>query len=462
MTFAFAQSDRPLNPNLVASKWAASWIASPTAPAKTPGVFYFRKELTLATVPAHYWVHVSADNRFVLHVNGKYAGEGPARGDLFHWRFETIDLAPLLHPGENLLAAVVWNFGESAPVAQMSNRTGFLMQGDTEAEAAVNTGTDWKVREEPGRASLGHNGVREYYAAGPAEKIDGRVLDWDWDQPGGDAAGWETPRVVGRAATREAQDADNNWELVEDLLPPMEHRLVSAGTVVRAEGVASPVSFPAAPLEIPANSHVTLLLDNRVLQTAYPELTVSGGRDAEIAMTYSEALYDAHGDKGNRNEIEGRHIEGITDKFIAGGGDARSFQPLWWRTWRYLQIDVTTKAEPLRLDALNAMVLGLSIRCAGGDQRRYTGAEQAVGDRLAHGAPVRARDLHGRSLLGAAAVRGRHAHPGARFLRDDGRQPAGAAGDQQHRSTRARRRGSRRAAIRQRCRSSSRRFRCCG
>jgi len=356
---AVAQPQRPLNPNLVASKWAASWIASPTASPRAARVFYFRRELTLASVPPHYWVHVSADSRFLLHVNGHYAAEGPARGDLFHWRFETVDLAPLLHPGENLLAAVVWNFGESAPVAQMSNRTGFLMQGDTPAEAAVNTGPTntnegWRVREEPGRASLGHNGVRDYYAAGPAEKIDGRILDWSWDRPQTATVGWETPRLVGRAATREAQDADNNWELVQDLLPPMEHRQVSAGSVVRTSGLSSAVTFPAAPLEISANSHVTLLLDNRVLQTAYPELTVSGGKDAEILLTYSEALYDAHGDKGNRNEIEGRHIEGITDQFIAGGGDTHRFQPLWWRTWRYLQIDVTTKEAPLQLDALDA------------------------------------------------------------------------------------------------------------
>jgi alpha-L-rhamnosidase len=150
---ARAQSP-PLNPDLVAAKWPASWIASPLAPAKAPGVFYFRKEIVLATVPQHYWVHVSADNRFVLHVNGQYAAEGPARGDLFHWRFETVDLAPLLRAGNNVIAAVVWNFGEAAPVAQMSNRTGFLMQGDTEAEAAVNTGPEWRVREEAGHPVL--------------------------------------------------------------------------------------------------------------------------------------------------------------------------------------------------------------------------------------------------------------------------------------------------------------------
>src|SRR3954468_22861010 len=269
---ASAATGAPLNPALVAAQWRASWIASPQVPGGLPGVFYFRREISLPSVPAHFWVHVSGDNRFLLHVNGKYAAEGPARGDLFHWRFETVDLAPLLQPGRNILAAVVWNFGELAPVAQMSNRTGFLVQGDTEAEAAVNTGKDWKVRPEPGRAALGHEGANGYFAARPAEKIDGHLLDWSWDQPQADSSGWETPRSLGPGATREAQDAPTRWQLIQDSLPPMEHELVDAGAPVRAEGITPLPSFPAAPLEVPANSRITLLLDHRTLQTAYPEL----------------------------------------------------------------------------------------------------------------------------------------------------------------------------------------------
>jgi alpha-L-rhamnosidase len=352
--FASAPSTTPLNDALVAARWRASWIASASVPGGLPAAFYFRREISLSTVPAHFWVHVSADNRFLLHVNGKYAAEGPARGDLFHWRFETVDLAPLLHPGGNVLAAVVWNFGELAPVAQMSNRTGFLMQGDTQAEASVNTGKDWQVRQEPGRAALGHEGAAGYFAAGPAEKIDGRVLDWAWDEPQADSSRWETPRSLGPGAMREAQDAPTRWELVQDPLPAMEHKIVDAGVPVRAEGITPLPSFPAAPLEIAANSHVTLLLDHRTLQTAYPELTLSGGRDAEVRVTYSEALYDAQGKKGNRNEIEGRHIQGITDHFISGGQSRAVFVPLWWRTWRYLQIEVRTHSEPLTLNALRA------------------------------------------------------------------------------------------------------------
>lgn len=350
-----AQEPHAIDSRLVASKWHAAWIACPRAPMKDAGVFYFRKELTLETVPAHFWVHVSADNRFLLHVNENYAGEGPARGDLFHWRFETFDLAPLLQPGKNVLAAVVWNFGTQAPIAQMSNRTGFMLSGDARAEEIADTGSSWKTKQEQGRQALGHLGVNNYYAAGPAERVDGRQYDWTWDKPEvDDPLSWRDAETIGHAATREAQDADNNWQLVQDPLPPMEHRLVSGGQPVRVDGLPALPVFPAQPMEIAPNSHVTLLLDNKVLETAYPELVISWGRDAVIHLTYSEAMYDAAGKKGNRDEIGGRHIEGITDEFVSDGGVQRAFQPLWWRTWRYLQIEITTKSQPLRLENLKA------------------------------------------------------------------------------------------------------------
>lgn len=352
---SFAQEAKPLNSALVENKWHAQWIACPNAPEKDIAVFYFRKEITLTTVPEHFWVHVSADNRFILHVNGQYVGEGPSRGDLFHWRFETIDLAPMLKAGKNVLAATVWNYGTRAPVAQMSNRTGFMLQGDTKAEEIADTDSSWQVMQEKGRGLAPTNGVAGYYAAGPGESVDGRLVTWDWDAPSlADTSSWHAAEPIGRAATREAQDADNNWELVQDRLPAMEHRLVDAGKPVRVEGLPSEPNFPAQPLEVPANSHITLLLDHSVLQTAYPELITSGGRDAQIRFTYGEALYDEHREKGNRNEIAGRHIDGVSDQFITDGGDHRNFQPLWWRTWRYLQIDVTTKDQPLRLEKLDA------------------------------------------------------------------------------------------------------------
>ena len=148
--------------------------------------------MNITSLPAHYWIHVSADNQFLLRVNGAFAGSGPARGDLFHWRFETIDLAPLLHHGNNVLAAIVWNFGTKAPIAQMSSRTGFLLQGDTKAEQSANTGSSWQVKQETGWESVSDEKFAGYFGAGFGERIDGRQLDWNWD-----AAGLRNIRVIG-------------------------------------------------------------------------------------------------------------------------------------------------------------------------------------------------------------------------------------------------------------------------
>src|SRR4051812_33260564 len=84
-------------------EWKAAWITHPTAPLREPIVLHFRRSVTLPAAPASYVVRVSADNRFILWVNGKRAGDGPARSDLGHWRYERFDLAPLLKAGENLI-----------------------------------------------------------------------------------------------------------------------------------------------------------------------------------------------------------------------------------------------------------------------------------------------------------------------------------------------------------------------
>src|ERR1039458_2060365 len=129
----------PGRPDPIRRLWRASWIAVPGASATEYGVYHFRRTFELAAKPERFVVHVSGDNRYQLFVNGRRVAWGPARGDLFHWRYETVDAAPYLESGKNVFAAVVWNFGELAPEAQVTFETGFLVDGDTPAESVVNT-----------------------------------------------------------------------------------------------------------------------------------------------------------------------------------------------------------------------------------------------------------------------------------------------------------------------------------
>jgi len=333
--------------------WSAQWITAARAGERDEAVLHFRKAIELAAVPEHFAVNVSADNQFILYVNGREAGRGPSRGDLAHWRYETYDIAPMLRAGKNTLAAIVWNFGKHAAIAQISDRTGFLLHGAGEAEGLVDTNATWEVEIEKGIETVRPK-VNGYYAAEAGLRIDGAKFDWDASGEQGPSGGtWTKAVTLGRGALREEQDAPNNWQLMSDALPAMEMKEVPAGSVVRANGAAAKTGAPLAGFALGIHTKVSLLLDNGVLTTGYPALAVSGGRGATIRLTYAEALYDKKGQKGNRNENAGKHIEGMVDEFLPGGGKAtREFTPLSWRTWRYLQVDVETADAPITVRGL--------------------------------------------------------------------------------------------------------------
>ena len=143
------------------------------------------------------------------------------------------------------------------------------------------------------------------------------------------------------------------WLLVPSTLPSLELGTEDPGRLVRAEGIGA-----AGPIVVPAGRTVTLLFDRGEIVNAYPRVTVSGGRDAVVRLTYAEALYDAHGEKGRRDDISGKTILGMFDEFVAGGEEARTFEPLWFRSWRYLELRITPALSPLRIDRLEAARTG--------------------------------------------------------------------------------------------------------
>jgi hypothetical protein len=103
-----------------------------------------------------------------------------------------------------------------------------------------------------------------------------------------------------------------------------------------------------------------LLLDQGYETTAFPELTVSGGRGAQVDIRYAEALFlpaaaGKEREKGNRNEVEGKQFLGPFDTYLADGGEHRLYRPLFWRTYRYVKLDVATGGEPLTIEDLHGV-----------------------------------------------------------------------------------------------------------
>ena len=85
--------------------WPCSWISAPDALAP-PFVAAYRRRFTLERA-AEVRVHVSADERYELFLDGERVGRGPERGEPRRWRFETYDLP--LAAGDHVLVARVWS-----------------------------------------------------------------------------------------------------------------------------------------------------------------------------------------------------------------------------------------------------------------------------------------------------------------------------------------------------------------
>ena len=99
-------------------------------------------------------------------------------------------------------------------------------------------------------------------------------------------------RTGHEGATKGSRDYPGRL-LVPSPIPPMDSRIERLAKLRRSEGIECPQGFPYWPkaLTIPANTEVRLLLDNDYLTTGYFSLAFSKGKEAEIHIGYSEALY---------------------------------------------------------------------------------------------------------------------------------------------------------------------------
>jgi len=178
-------------------------------------------------------------------------------------------------------------------LAQISDRTGFVLHGSSDAERVADTNDTWEVEEEKGVEVVPTPPAvaKKYYVSEPAERINGALFDWEWKS--GTGGHWKKAKALGGASVLGGALQNDNWQLAPDPLPAMQMEVASGGRVVRTAGIDIPNGFPDKAFSVPAHSKVTLLIDNSHLTTAYPELTVSGGRDARIRLTYAEALFDA-------------------------------------------------------------------------------------------------------------------------------------------------------------------------
>ncbi len=356
------------NPALLHQPWTANWIKVPQTSDLGYGVYHFRKNIQLDAVPERFLVHLSADNRYKLYVNGQLVSLGPARGDRYYWNYESVDLSSWLHEGSNTLAAIVWNESTYRPQAQITLQTGFIMQGDGEDERIVDTNESWKCLQNQSYRPLPGIGYSGYYVSGPGELVDMNKFPVNWNTEDFDDSHWvNAANVFGwrpNGYPKGTPDA-SSWMLVPSKIPAMELTKQRFQKFREVTDIKLPYLFPfeKAPFQIPANTTATILLDQGFLTNAFMHLNFSQGADAAIRLSYAESLFEKEKEqgrmiKGNRNEVVGKMFYGRRDSIISNGTNNQQFSSLAWRTFRYVQMKVTTQDSPLTIDDIYNVFTG--------------------------------------------------------------------------------------------------------
>jgi hypothetical protein len=348
----------PLQEQPIPTVWHASWIAAPGSNGLEYGVYYFRKSIELSTRPDSFLIHVSADNRYKLYVNGTLVSLGPAHSDLYHWNYATVDLAPYLTNGKNIVVAVVWNEAGHRPEAQISLRTGFIVQGNSPVEEILNTDIHWKCYQDKGYQPLGG-----FWTASEGEFLDRNKSINHWMDLGFDDNSWPFAAKLFDGHAKGFPDAEG-WMLVPTKLPQAEMKYQRIGALRKVTGISLPAGFPAkkSAITIPANTTATFLLDQTFETNAYLTLNFSNGANAGISIRYAESLFkertpEGQG-KGNRNDVDGKIFIGRKDSIISDGSSGQTYTTLNFRTYRYIQLRVQTKDQPLVLDDIYGTFTG--------------------------------------------------------------------------------------------------------
>jgi len=327
-------------------------------------------------------LHISADNRYKLYINGNFAGLGPQRGTLERYFFDTYDLS-LLKNNKScpyVFSAVVWHDRDTAPSAQISSRPGFMAVAEYADGRTGGTLELWRYKRWLGNGTI--PSPEDALCVGAGYDMVGFTLE---DLcPAMDVFEKEFVSVKALGYTRDHKQGIPQlllqWNLHPRTIPALKsekhnlgccRRIITEGVSAHDEVLQKKISLlaqnslsgTAKTVTIPAHGRYKILLDNEILTAGYPTILVSGGNGASISLTYQEALQSTEDvrSKGNRNEVGQRMLVGVTDRFRLQGRCDVILEPLWFRSWRYMELDIQTSEQAVELKALTYRSTGYPL-----------------------------------------------------------------------------------------------------
>ncbi|TGO35969.1 hypothetical protein BHYA_0139g00160 [Botrytis hyacinthi] len=167
-----------------------------------PGQFVlFRKSFTLEKLPTEETVlHVSADTRYRLFLNGKRISFGPCKSYPTRWYYETVDITPFVQPGKNVFTAKVLRFSITTAAGTSMARTSLpgLILWCQIGEQKLHTDATWKAAKDQETSLLPSS--KWDYRMGPPflnlnEEVHADINFLGWEEVEFDDACWKNAEI---------------------------------------------------------------------------------------------------------------------------------------------------------------------------------------------------------------------------------------------------------------------------
>lgn len=349
-----------------------------------PYIMLFRKKIEIEGTPEDGELRISADTRYKLYINDELVETGPSRGDRHVWFYDTISLVSRMRQGSNVLSVAVLRYPEDPEKGNHGMFrtalpglyiTGYVTDDDGR-RYNLSADSSWKCRRDEQIAF-----VREEERFAPLiihEKAQGNPAVFGWRGVDFDDSTWEKAAPYGREQIR-------TISCLSDLKPrtiPYLYRKSRCFSGIMdmkrsSHGKEDWLAFlkDEKNLVIPAESEEFIEIDAGEEMTGYLKMKFCGGAGSRVSLLYSEA-YVMDGvsgpeqvpNKGDRTDFVNGHLQGYEDQYTVGGFGTsdmpETFEPFWFRTFRFIQLHIITGEEPLTLRSLDYEETGYPLQAA--------------------------------------------------------------------------------------------------
>ncbi|KAL4965464.1 uncharacterized protein BDV14DRAFT_208713 [Aspergillus stella-maris] len=343
--------------------WPPNWTDPAPENVNTAGrVVHFTRAFSLPSKLIRALLHISADTRYKLFVNGLRVAVGPTKGSPAIWYYDTLDIAGYLKEGKNVINIDVVRYFNAVRGAMPFQRTavpGVTVVGCVELDGGevVEIGTE---RTEDWRAQV------DEAIQFPVGLVDDPFLHINERISPTAQSKTITPVAYG-IKTVNGELAP--WRLRPRPIPMYEESNVRVHTVRSCKSALSSTEWTSAlskrnPLTLDANSTHTLELQADVHSTAFLRWSFQASKPSfiKLKITYSEGYeldpraYPFFRTKADRLDAENGHLIGPFDEVHFDVSDTKPliYEPFWFRTFRLLRLEITVGTEPVLFHGLKA------------------------------------------------------------------------------------------------------------